>query len=59
MELPKTINIAIEYLGKEIFSDLQLSFFEEGDNDFLRVKRENDDVYIYYGCLSNLFYFVA
>ena len=55
MELPKTINIAIEYLGKEIFSDLQLSFFEEGDNDFLRVKRENDDVSIYYGCLSNLF----
>ena len=55
MELQKAINCAIEYLGKEYFSNTQLFFVQEEDTNFLRIKRKNNEVQIHYGCLSNLF----
>ena len=55
MEFQRTINIAIEYLGKDYFNNLKLSFVKDEDNSLLRVVRRDNDVHIYYGCLSNLF----
>ena len=55
MEFQRTINIAIEYLGKDYFNNLKLSFVKDEDNNLLRVVRRDNDVHIYYGCLSNLF----
>ena len=55
MELQRSIKIAIEYLGKEFFDNLQLSLVKENKENFLRVKRKDNSVLIHYGCLSNLF----
>lgn len=55
MEFQRTINIAIEYLGKDYFNNLHLSYVKEEHDDLLRVAKKDNDVHIYYGCLSNLF----
>lgn len=55
MELQKTVDIAIDYLGKDYFAHLQLFFAENGEKNYLRVNRHGKEVHIFYGCLSNLF----
>lgn len=55
MLIKEAIQIAVNYLGKDNFKDLNLSY-EKGDNSsLLKVERNNNQIKITYGQLSLLF----
>ena len=55
MELKQAINIAIEYLGKEYFSKLLLSYKTSDKPEILSISKKENNVEIVYGSLASLF----
>ena len=55
MELKEAINVAIEYLGKEYFSKVLLTYKKGDKPDQLLVSKDGNNVEIVYGSLSSLF----
>ena len=55
MVLNDAIKTAINYLGENNFSNLNLSYEKNDDSSFLKVERKEKDVCITYGQLSLLF----
>ena len=55
MVLKEAIQIAVNYLGKDNFKDLNLSYEKVEDSSLLKVERKDNEVKIVYGQLSLLF----
>lgn len=55
MKLEKSINVAQEYLGKDNFSSLNITYAKSNTFGLLKVKRDNDVVIIEYDQLASLF----
>ena len=55
MVLKDALNIAIQYLGKENFANLNLSYEKADDSSILKVERKDLDIKIIYGELAYLF----
>ena len=55
MVLKDALNIAIQYLGKENFANLNFSYEKADDSSLLKVERKDHDIKIIYGELAYLF----
>ena len=55
MLLEEAIQIAVNYLGKDNFKDINLSYEKVDDSSLLKVERKNNQIKIIYGQLSLLF----